>query len=148
MQLHEIQPVHRLKKKKRLGRGGKKGDYCGKGMKGQKSRAGRKFQPFIREWIKKYPKLRGYKNKPKVKGRGLKVIILNLEILEKQFNSGEKISPNVLLEKGVVCKMKGRIPQVKILANGKLTKKLIIEGCLFSKQAEEKIKKAGGKIKF
>ena len=53
-----------------------------------------------------------------------------------------------LLEKGVVCKMKGRIPQVKILANGKLTKKLIIEGCLFSKQAEEKIKKAGGKIKF
>lgn len=59
MQLHELQPKHKLKKQKRIGRGGKRGTYSGRGIKGQKSRAGRKLKPAIREFIKRYPKLRG-----------------------------------------------------------------------------------------
>ena len=65
MQLHELKPIHKKKQPKRVGRGGKKGTYSGRGMKGQKSRAGRRLPPVIREMIKRYPKLRGYKFKPK-----------------------------------------------------------------------------------
>jgi large subunit ribosomal protein L15 len=59
MQLHEIQPCQKQKTKKRIGRGGKRGTYSGKGMKGQKSRAGAKIRPEVRDLIKKTPKLRG-----------------------------------------------------------------------------------------
>ncbi len=65
MQLHELRPKHKLKKKKRIGRGGKTGTYSGRGVKGQKSRAGAKFEPIIRGLIKRYPKLRGYRFKGK-----------------------------------------------------------------------------------
>ena len=65
MQLHELRPKHKIKKRKRIGRGGKRGTYSGRGMKGQKSRAGARFEPIIRGLIKRYPKLRGYKFKPK-----------------------------------------------------------------------------------
>ena len=61
MQLHDLKPTNKLKSKKRVGRGGKKGTYSGKGVKGQKSRAGRKLEPPIRGLIKRYHKLRGYK---------------------------------------------------------------------------------------
>lgn len=62
MQLHEIQPVHENKSKKRIGRGGKRGTYSGRGMKGQKARAGRKIRPAIRDLMQRTPKLRGVKN--------------------------------------------------------------------------------------
>ncbi len=146
MQLHELRPKHKLKRKKRIGRGGKRGTYSGRGIKGQKSRAGRKMQPVVRELIKRYPKLRGYKVRSKVKGQRPKVII-NLEVLEKKFSSGEKITPEVLLEKGIFRKIKGRIPGIKILGKGKLTKSLTFEGCQLSKSAREKIEKAGGVAK-
>jgi len=146
MQLHELRPKHKLKKKKRIGRGGKRGTYSGQGIKGQKSRAGRKMQPVIRELIKRYPKLRGYRIGSKAKGQKPTAII-NLEVLEKKFNSGEKINPEVLLEKGMFRKIKGRTPEIKILGKGKLTKSLTFEGCQLSKSAKEKIEKAGGDIK-
>lgn len=63
MQLHELLLTNKSKKRKRIGRGGKRGTYSGKGMKGQKSRAGKRLEPVIRSLIKKYPKLRGYKLK-------------------------------------------------------------------------------------
>ncbi len=143
MQLHELSPIHKKKKRKRIGRGGKRGTYAGRGIKGQKARAGRKLKPVIRELIKRYPKLRGYK----FKRVELKPAILNLEILEKKFTSGEKISPQILLEKKLIPKIKGKIPRVKILGKGKITKPLTIEGCSLSKSAREKIEKAGGQIK-
>lgn len=65
MQLHELRPKHKIKKAKRIGRGGKRGTYSGRGMKGQKSRAGARFEPIIRGLIKRYPKLRGYRFKAK-----------------------------------------------------------------------------------
>jgi len=155
MQLDELSPKHKLKKRKRVGRGGKRGTYSGKGIKGQRARAGRRLKPIIRELIKRYPKLRGYKFK-KVK---LKPAIVNLQILEKKFKAGLIISPKTLLEKKIIRRIKGRVPVVKILgrhppttlkqkrAPGKLTKKLIIEGCQVSKSAREEIEKAGGIIK-
>ena len=55
MQLHELKPKHKRKKGKRIGRGGKRGTYSGRGVKGQMTRAGRKMVPPIRQLIKKYP---------------------------------------------------------------------------------------------
>lgn len=143
MQLHELKPIHKAKKAKRIGRGGKKGTYCGKGMKGQKAREGRRFAPIIRSLIKRYPKLRGYKFKP----LGIKPAIVNLELLEAKFQSGDKINPQTLLEKKLIRRMKDRMPQVKILGTGKLTKALSVENCLVSKQAKEKIEHVHGLVK-
>lgn len=142
MQLHQLKPIHKFKKIKRVGRGGKRGTYSGKGMKGQKSRAGRKMQPFIRELIKKYPKLRGYRFKKYQKD----LAIVNIGTLEKKFNDSELINPKILIEKRIIHKTDGKIPKVKILGKGEITKKIIIENCNISKGAKEKIEKAGGKI--
>ena len=147
MQLHQLKPIHKRKTKKRVGRGGKKGTYSGRGIKGQKARAGRKLQPIIRELIKRYPKLRGYKFKSKVKRQKSKIVILNLNVLERKFDSGEKVTPEILLERRIIRKIKGKMPEVKILGKGELKKKLIIEDCEVSKGAREKIEKAGGTIK-
>jgi len=148
MQLYQLKPIHKFKKPKRVGRGGKKGTYSGRGVKGQKSRAGKKLKPIIDEIIKKYPKLRGYRFKSNPTDKKSKIVILNLDILEKKFNSGEKVTPQILLEKKLIRKIKGRMPQVKILGRvpGEIKKALIIEGCLLSKSVKEKIEKAGGKI--
>ncbi len=148
MQFHQLQPIHKLKKKKKIGRGGKRGRYSGKGIKGQKARAGRKLQPVIRELIKRYPKLRGYRQKSKMKKQKSKIAILNLDILEKNFVAGEKITPKILFAKKIISKINGKIPNVKILGKGETTKPIIIEDCLFSKSVKEKIEKAGGTIKI
>ena len=146
MQLHQLKPIHKFKKPKRVGRGGKKGTYSGGGVKGQKSRAGKKLKPIIDEIIKKYPKLRGYRFKSNPKNKKSKMVILNLDILEKKFNAADKVTPEILLEKRIIRKIKGRIPLVKILGEGKITKSLTIEGCQLSKSVKEKIEKASGKI--
>ena len=143
MQIHELSPRHKRKKSKRIGRGGKKGTYSGKGMKGQKSRAGRKFKPAIRNIIKRYPKLRGYAFNPV----STKPSIITFEILEKVFSKGDIINPNILVEKKLVARIKGKTPKVKVLATGELTKALIFENCIISKKAKEIIEKSGGSVK-
>lgn len=143
MQLHELSPKHKQKRSKRIGRGGKKGTYSGRGMKGQKSRSGRRLKPEIRSIIKKYPKLRGYSFNP----LSTKPAIVNIEDLAKRFKEGETVNPQVLLEKKLVRRMKGRTPKVKILGQGRLTKALTVEGCLISKKAKAVIEKAGGTVK-
>jgi len=142
MQLHQISPKIKSRKRKRIGRGGKRGTYSGKGVKGQKSRAGRRFPPAVRELIKRYPKLRGYR----FKGRNSKLSVVNMGDIEKKFKASETVSPEALLEKGLVRRIKGRVPEVKILGQGELKKKFIFEKCQFSKTAQEKIKKAGKKV--
>lgn len=140
MQLHDIQSDN--KKKKRIGRGGKRGTYSGRGMKGQKSRSGHKLQPVIRELIKSYPKLRGYRNK------AFKVIAeVNLDVIDKNFKDGDVINPTILTEKGIIRKISGKIPSVKILGNGEITKKVTLEKVLFSQSVKSKIEKAGGSVK-
>ncbi|OQX00943.1 50S ribosomal protein L15 [Candidatus Parcubacteria bacterium A4] len=141
MQIHEL----KCKKKERkiVGRGGKRGTFSGKGSKGQSSRSGRRFEPVIRALIKRYPKLRGYR----FKGMSDDIAVLNLESIEVKFKPSEIVSPQTLLEKGVVSQINGKTPKVKILSKGKITKSLIFEGCDFSKTAREKIEKAQGQIK-
>ena len=143
MQLHNVKPTIKQKKKKRVGRGGKRGTYSGKGMKGQKSRAGRKIRPALRDVIKKFPKKRGYKA-PRYRQ---KPAIVNMGILEKCFEVGGKVTPRSLHEKGVIKKSGGKIPAVKLLSSGKLTKQLLIEHCQISGKAKEKIIKASGTIR-
>ncbi|MBI2626065.1 MAG: uL15 family ribosomal protein [Candidatus Nealsonbacteria bacterium] len=148
MQIHEIHPKRKLKKGKRVGRGGNRGTYSGKGVKGQNSRSGRKFQPAIRELIKRYPKLRGYRFSARGGSAfGGKVQVVNLDVIEKNFETGQTINPQILLEKRIIRRIEGRLPQVKILGDGKIAKALAIENCLVSKQAKEKIEAANGSIK-
>ncbi len=142
MQLHELKPIYKKKAKKRVGRGGKRGSYSGRGMKGQGARAGRKFQPIIREVIKRYPKRRGYR----FNSWQEKPITVNINVLEKSFEPRAKISPAILAEKGIIRKQSNKLPVIKILGRGEITKAFIIEDCQISKSAKEKIEKAGGTI--
>lgn len=143
MQLHQVRKLHKLKDKKRVGRGGKRGTYSGRGIKGQKARAGRKIRPEIRDLIKKIPKLRGYR----FKSFRAKPAVLNLADLEKHFPGGAKITPRILAERGLIEKRGGKLPAVKILGKGELTKKLIIKDCQISQLAKEKIEKVDKTIK-
>ncbi len=139
MQIHEIKPKNK-KDKKRIGRGGKRGTYCGRGVKGQRSRAGTgKKEPEIRRIIKKYPKLRGYKFSPLSK-----VFVVNLSVLNKFFEKEEEVNPIALAKKGVISKST-KIP-VKILGKGEIEKPLIIKKCTLSQSAKSKIEKAGGRV--
>ena len=141
MQLHELKPSHKLKTKKRVGRGGKRGTYCGRGMKGQKSRSG----------VKKKPGFEGGKTplwRQLAKQKGFKSIypkneIVNLGQLNKKFSDGDIITLKRLQKKGLVDNIK---VGVKILGDGNIDKRLEVKGVEVSKSAKEKIEKAGGKI--
>jgi large subunit ribosomal protein L15 len=143
MQLHELKPKHKNRNKRRIGRGGRKGTYSGHGMKGQRSRAGRKMVPIIRELIKRYPKLKGYRSFAIESNLAL----VNLESIESKVNNGDVVNPENLIKLGLISKIKGRVPEVKILGTGKITKKITVENCKISKTAKEAIEKAGGNIK-
>lgn len=143
MQIHELKPKHKSRNRKIVGRGGKKGTYSGRGGKGQTARAGRKMVPIIRELIKRYPKLKGY--------RGLTLednsVVVNVGILEKHFKDTEIVNPENLIAKGIIRATKGKAPAVKILGTGKITKKIIVERCRLSVTAKAAIEKAGGSVK-
>ena len=138
MQLHQLKPVHKLKKKKRIGRGGKRGTYSGRGQKGQKSRAGAKIRPAVRDLIMRIPKLRGVKNRS-IKAKPL---ILNVDELEKL--GKDLINKDFFLKAGLIKRHSDRI---KVLGRGNLKKAFQIEGLEISDTAREKIEKAGGKVK-
>lgn len=140
MQIHQLK-VKSQKKKRRVGRGGKKGTYSGRGMKGQKSRSGTSVNPIFEggrsTLIEHLPKMRGFKShKPKNQ-------VINLDQLEKHFADGDIVNPQSLLAKRLIDNMK--VP-VKILGDGEIGKKLTIEKCLVSKSAKNKIETAGGKM--
>ena len=141
MQIHEIQPNRKQRRARRIGRGGKKGMSSGRGMKGQKSRAGHRMQPKVRELLKRYPKLRGSRRPTREKA-----ITIKLAQLEKHFQAGEIVNPAVLAQKKIAGTIKGQMPSIKILGDGEITKALTIEKCALSKSAREKIVKAGGTI--
>ena len=144
MQVHELKPNHTSKGRKRVGRGGKKGTYSGKGNKGQAARAGRKMVPIIRELIKRYPKLKGYRSFVLQDN----LVVINLDILQKNAKEGQIINPANLIKLGIINMIKGKTPEVKILGKGKISKNLVIENCKVSKTAKEAIEKAGGVIKL
>ncbi len=150
MQIHQLKRNTPNKKSRQVGRGGKRGKTSGRGTKGQKARAGSKLRPEMRDIIKKLPKKRGFgKNRARtVNSSIVKAFQINISILEKVLSDGDAVTPVFLVEKGVLKKVKGRLPRVKILGMGEITKKITIEGCIISKSASEKIKKAGGSVKI
>ncbi len=133
------------KQAKRVGRGGTRGKTAGRGTKGQKARAGHRIRPHIRDIIKKIPKLRGRgKNSNKVfRAKGVAV---NLSALEAAFAPQARVTPSVLFSKGLIARVDGKMPPVKILGNGTLSKPLSVYECEVSSSAKEKIIAAGGKV--
>ncbi len=148
MQLHELKPTAPRKTAKRIGRGGKRGKTSGKGHKGQKARTGNSTRPEMRDIIKKLPKLRGHgKNRARtVNAEKVRPVVVNVSALEV-LEAGAAVSPKALVAAGVIVAVKKRAPQVKILGNGNLTKKLVVEDCQVSQSAKEKIEAAGGSVK-
>ncbi len=142
MQLNNLSKTKNQKRVRRIGRGGKRGTFSGRGVKGQKSRAGRKMRPEWRDVLKRIPKRRGYKFKSVAE----RPSILNLSQIDRFFKEGELVSATSLLNKNLIDKIKGRTPEVKILGDGELNKKLDFKGVAVSQSAKAKIEKAGGKI--
>ncbi len=128
MQLNNLQNSTK-RKIKRVGRGGKRGTFSGRGTKGQKARSGRRIRPAERDLIIRTPKLRGYKNKP-IK---LSLPVINVGDLEKRV-AGDVINRETL-------------GSFKILGNGEVKRAFTVEGLRVSKSAKAKIKKAGGTVK-
>jgi large subunit ribosomal protein L15 len=145
MQIHEIKLKFKKKGRKRVGRGGKRGTYSGRGMKGQKSRSGVSISPLFEggrsSLIERLKKMPGFKSPH------LKKINVNLNDLEKNFKNGETVAISGLVKIGLVDKIKVKKARVKVLGDGKITKKLSINKEIFlSAAAKAAIEKAGGKI--
>lgn len=143
LRAHTIEPAEGSKQDKiRVGRGNAsgKGVYCGRGIKGQRARAGGKSGTFyrgIRSDILKLPKLGGFtrdSNDPEV---------VNVEDIAYHFESGDEVTPNKLEEKGLISTQSDG---VKILATGEIDIKITVIDCDFSQSAKEKIESAGGSI--
>ena len=135
MQINILKPKTKLRQKKRIGRGGKRGTFSGRGTKGLLARAGGKRRPEERDTLKRIPKLRGYR----FKSFQERPVIINLDVLEARMKGGDLISPETLLKAGLIHKMKGRMPKVKILGRGELAGKFTFRGVLFSKKVAEKL---------
>jgi ribosomal protein L15 len=63
MQIHNLKRIHKNKKDRLIGRGGRHGKTSGRGGKGQTARSGNKRRPELRDIIKRLPKNRGYQFK-------------------------------------------------------------------------------------
>lgn len=130
-------------KKKRLGRGQGSGlgKTSGRGNKGQKSRSGysrkRGFEGGQMPLHRRLPK-RGFTNIFKREWAEV-----NLVQLEELFEVGASVTPEVLVEKGVV--RKSLIKSIAVLGKGELSKSLSITAHRFSESAKNKIEAAGGK---
>ena len=135
MQLHNLTAKKSARVARRIGRGGKRGTTSGRGTKGLGARAGGKFRPAEREILKKIPKLRGYK----FKSFRLQPAVVNLSDIEKAFKAGETVSPETLLKAGLIRRIGGQTPRVKILGKGELKKKLDFKNVTFSKSVAEKL---------
>ena len=137
-----VAPKGLNKKPKRVGRGSGSGHgktAC-RGHKGQKARSGKKLRPGFEggqmPLSRRVPK-RGFTNTFKIKYQ-----IVNIEKLNR-FKKDSQVSPEMLEEQGLI--KDAHLP-VKFLGLGKISKPLSIQAGAISKQAKEKIEKAGGKI--
>ena len=142
MKLHELSPAEgSTKATKRIGRGhgSGQGKTAGKGHKGQNARSGGGvrigFEGGQMPLQRRIPK-RGFNNI-----FAEEWIAINLSALEV-FEDGATVDAAALADKGIV--KKASLP-IKVLANGKLTKKLTVKANAFSAAAAEKINSVGGK---
>ena len=143
MKLHELNASPEAKSRKRVGRGPGSGlgKTAGRGENGQKSRSGASipawFQGGQTPLYRRVPK-RGFNN---ARFR-TEYATINLSDLNKYFNDGDEVTPEILKEKGII---KQQLCGVKVLGNGELEKKLTIKANRFSSSAVTKIESAGGK---
>lgn len=145
MQLHALAPRVKRARPAPVGRGGKRGKTSGRGGKGQTARAGAKIRPEARDMLKKLPKRRGWgRNRSRtVRAERRAFAPVNLTALEGAFVAHETVSPATLLAKGLVRRAKGRVPAVKLLGAGSLTKPLVIRDCALSASARVALREAG-----
>lgn len=143
MKLHELKSNEGTRtRRKRVGRGmaSRFGKTSGRGQGGQNSRSGGGTRPGFEggqtPLFQRLPK-RGFTNINRKD-----YTIVNLSTLN-QFEDGTEVTPELLLEKGVVSKLKSGI---KILGNGTIDKKLTVKANKFSSTAKEAIETAGGNI--
>lgn len=143
MSLHNLQPNDGSTKRRRRvarGIGSGMGKTATRGNKGQKARRQ------IPAWFeggqtpihRRLPVKKGFRN---INHKEFSIV--NLDDLERLFKAGDSVTPEKLLELGIIGKGKDG---VKILAFGEITKKLKVTAHKFSKSAQEKIEKAGGEV--
>ena len=141
MKLNNLMKSPETKTRKRVGRGNGSGlgKTAGTGEKGQKSRSGVSISPWFEggqtPLYRRIPK-RGFNNARFRK----EFAVVNLSDLNK-FNDGDVITPATLVEKGIVKK---EMAGIKVLANGKLEKKVTVKAHRFSSTAVTKIEELGG----
>jgi large subunit ribosomal protein L15 len=154
LNLHTLRPAQERKDKKRVGRGlgSGKGRYSGRGIKGQKSRAGSHYMPAGFEGGQmpvdmRAPKLRGNTSADAMPIGPFRTYSqpVNLRDLEARFDAGAEVTPETLKAAGLIGSIR---KDVKILGSGELSKKLSISAHSFSKSAREKIEGAGGSISW
>ncbi len=152
LNLSTLKPAQKRRDRKRVGRGlgSGKGRYAGRGIKGQKSRAGSHklragFEGGQMPIYMRLGKLRGATSKDampigphRTQSQGV-----NVRDLERVFDAGTEVTPELLKSKRLIRST--RI-DVKILGQGDLTKKLAVSAHNFSKSAREKIEQAGGSV--
>ena len=143
MKLHELKYTEGARQdSKRLGRGqgSGQGKTAGKGHKGQNARSGGGvalgFEGGQTPIYRRIPK-RGFTNIHRVE-----YAIVNVEQLNR-FENGVEVSPELLIEAGLVKK---EYNGIKILGVGTLEKKLTVKAHKFSKSAVTLIEQAGGKV--
>lgn len=128
-------------KKKRVGRGPGSGlgKTSGRGHKGQKSRSGYSsksgFEGGQMPLQRRLPK-RGFTNIFKKEW-----LEISLAKLEENFNAGDEVTPEILHQRGLIKKAKH---DLVILGSGEISKALKISAHRFTKNAKDKIEKAGG----
>lgn len=145
--INEIRRQHGLRRAQRVGRGGKRGTYSGRGQKGQRARAGRNIKSQARESLLKIPQRRGTGSKTRALSLKRKPLALNVNDFVAVYKEGETVSPKTLVQRGIISKVSGRIPAVKILGRGKVDKKLVFSGVFVSRIVRTQVEKLGGTIK-
>jgi len=152
LDLSNLKPAQPRKDRKRVGRGlgSGKGRYSGRGIKGQKSRAGSHKMPAGFEGGQmpidmRLGKLRGSTSADAMPIGPFRTYSqpVNVRDLEERFEAGADVTPEALKASGLVRKLS---VDVKILGQGDLTKKLSVAAHGFSKSAVEKIEAAGGSV--
>ena len=152
LNLSNLKPAQERKARKRVGRGlgSGKGRYSGRGIKGQKSRAGSHKMPAGFEGGQmpidmRTGKLRGNTSADAMPIGPFRTYNqpVNVGSLEERFEAGADVTLEALKAAGLIAKL---AVDVKVLGEGELTKKLAVTAHSFSKSAVEKIEAAGGTV--
>jgi large subunit ribosomal protein L15 len=152
LNLSNLKPAQARKARKRVGRGlgSGKGRYSGRGIKGQKARAGSHKMPAGFEGGQmpidmRTGKLRGNTSADAMPIGPFRTYSqpVNVRSLDERFGTGAEVTPESLKAAGLIAKLS---LDVKILGQGELTKKLAVTAHSFSKSAAEKIEAAGGTV--